>query len=118
MDKITHKMRLDYWMPIISKCHKSGMSVRAWCIQNNINEKKFYYWQRRIRGEAFKTLKRNESENQANFVQLPIHNNTLKSIPSFKPDIIIHIQDNVLEISNTVSEELLSKVLKVISDVK
>ena len=118
MDKITHEMRLKHWTPIISECRNSAVPVRAWCIQNNIDEKKFYYWQRRIREEAFDTLKKKESQNQTNFVKLSVHNDILKNIPSFKPDIIIHIGNNILELSNTVSEELLSKVLKVMSDVK
>jgi NAD-dependent DNA ligase len=34
MDKITHEMRI-------------------WCQQNCIDEKQFYYWQRRIRNQVF-----------------------------------------------------------------
>jgi putative transposase len=118
MDKITYEMRLMQWTQIIRECRSSGMSVRDWCIENNVGEKKFYYWQRRVRGEAFESLKKNEIQNQTNFVQLPIHNDSLKTVPSFKPDIVMHIGNNILELSNTVSEELLSKVLKVMSNVK
>ncbi len=118
MDKITHEMRLTHWKSIISECRNSGMSVRAWCIQNNIDEKRFYYWQRRVRGEVFESLKKNEFQNQSNFVQLSVQNDNLKNSPSFKPDIVMHIGNNILELSNTVSEELLSKVLKVMSNVK
>ncbi|MGC7873922.1 IS66 family insertion sequence element accessory protein TnpA [Desulfosporosinus sp. SYSU MS00001] len=118
MDKITHEMRLMQWTDIVRECRSSGMAVKAWCLENNINEKKFYYWQRRIRGEVFGTLKKTESQSQSNFVQLPVPADSSRNNPSFRPDMTIHIGNNVLELSNTVSEELLSKVLKVMSDVK
>ncbi|MDU5723925.1 MAG: hypothetical protein E6Z86_17575 [Clostridium butyricum] len=50
MDKSTYEMRLMKWAAIIKECRNSGMTVRAWCHENNINENKFYYWQRRVRG--------------------------------------------------------------------
>lgn len=118
MDKITHDMRLMQWIPIIRECRNSGMPVRTWCLENNVNEKRFYYWQRHVREEAFDTLKKTESQNQANFVQLPVPVDSARNSSFFKADMVVHIGNNVLELSNTVSEELLSKVLKVMSDVK
>lgn len=118
MDKITHEMRLIQWTPIIRECRSSDMTVRAWCLQNNVNEKQFYYWQRRVREKVSETLKKTESPSQPNFVQLQAPGDSSKSTFSFKTDMIIHIGNNVLELSNTVSEELLSKVLKVMWDVK
>lgn len=119
MDKITHEMRLMQWTPIIRECRNSGMAVKAWCLENNVNEKQFYYWQRRIREEAFDNLKKTESQNQANFVQLPpAPVDSSRNTSFFRADMIVHIGNNVLELSNTVSDELLSNVLKVISDVK
>ncbi|EHJ02127.1 hypothetical protein CDLVIII_5657 [Clostridium sp. DL-VIII] len=118
MDKTTHEMRLMHWTSIISECRSSGKGVRSWCNENNINEKQFYYWQRRVRGQVFKTLKNTESQKQINFVQLPVPIESSITTPSFKSDIVIHVGNNVLEISNTVSENLLSMVLKVMSNVK
>lgn len=118
MDKITHKMRLMQWTPIIRECRSSGLNVKSWCLKNNVNEKQFYYWQRRVREEVFNTLEKTESHIQPNFVQLSVPDDYSRSTSSFTADMIIHIGNNVLELSNTVSEELLSKVLKVMSNVK
>lgn len=41
MDKITHEMRLMQWVPIIRECRGSGMTVKAWCLENNVNENNF-----------------------------------------------------------------------------
>lgn len=118
MDKITHEMRLMQWSPIIRECRNSSMTVKSWCLENNINEKQFHYWQRRIREGAFETLKKAESQGRPNFVQLPVSADSLRNTSSFMADMVIHIGNNVLELSNTVSEELLTKVLKVMSNVK
>ena len=118
MDKITHEIRLKQWASVIRECHNSGMTVSSWCRENNVHEKQFYYWQRRVRVETYRTLEKTESEKQTNFVQLPVAIDSSKNSTSFMPDMVVHIGNNVLELSNTVSEELLSKVLKVMSNVK
>ena len=118
MDKITHEIRLKQWTSIIRECHTSGMTVKAWCLENDINEKQYYYWQRRVREETYNFLEKTEANRQTNFVQLPIAVDSSKNPTSFIADMVVHIDNNVLELSNTVSEELLSKVLKVMSNVK
>ena len=44
--------RLANWAARIMACRGSGMTVRAWCQENGISEKTYYYWQRRL----FQTL--------------------------------------------------------------
>lgn len=118
MDKITHEMRLIQWAPIIQNCHSSGMTIRSWCRENSVNVNQFHYWQRRIRGEVYESLKITEPQKQPKFVQLPVQVDSLRNTTTFKADMVIHIGNNVLELSNSVSEELMSNVLKVMSDVK
>lgn len=36
------------WAQRVSKCRSSGLTVRKWCEQHEINEKTYYYWQSRI----------------------------------------------------------------------
>ena len=40
--------RLENWTTRIMACRSSGMTVRAWCRENGLSEKTYYYWQRRI----------------------------------------------------------------------
>ncbi|WP_238903433.1 IS66 family insertion sequence element accessory protein TnpB [Clostridium sp. YIM B02506] len=119
MDKITHEMRLAQWTPIVRECRNSGRAIESWCIENNVNEKQFYYWQHRIREVAYCALEKTESKRPSNFVQLPVQAGSFsKNMSVFVADMRIHIGDNVLELSNTVSEELLSMVMRVMADVK
>lgn len=53
MEKITHQMRLQQWSKIISECLASGQNKTAWCRQNGISDKKFFYWQKILRREAY-----------------------------------------------------------------
>ena len=40
--------RLENWTARIMACRSSGMTVRAWCRENGLSEKTYYYWQRRL----------------------------------------------------------------------
>ena len=40
--------RLENWTTRIMACRSSGMTVRAWCRENGLSEKTYYYWQRRL----------------------------------------------------------------------
>ena len=40
--------RVQMWAERIAECRGSGKSVRAWCKENGISEKTYYYWQRRL----------------------------------------------------------------------
>ena len=44
--------RLENWTARIMACRSSGMTVRAWCQENGLSEKTYYYWQKRL----FQTL--------------------------------------------------------------
>lgn len=105
-----HQYRLQTWAPIVRNCKSSGMTVRAWCEENDVNEKQFYYWQRRVREELLQSVAVQSSQ-QSGFYQIPDHsvNNS-----AFKPDMVLNIGSLRMELSNTVSSELLSKVMKVI----
>ena len=50
--KVTREYRSSQWAECIKAFRNSGMTIRAWCEENNIGEKAFYYWQRKFRKEA------------------------------------------------------------------
>ena len=49
MDTTTAENRYQRWVQVIQDWSNSGLSKRDYCQQNAINEKQFYYYQRRIR---------------------------------------------------------------------
>ena len=48
---MAHEVRLAKWKAYIVQCqlHIIGQSIKNWCRQNDVNEKRYYYWLRRIR---------------------------------------------------------------------
>lgn len=49
MDGKTVGIRYQQWVQVIQDWSNSGLSKRDYCQQNGIDEKKLYYYQRRIR---------------------------------------------------------------------
>ena len=49
MDATTAEIRYQRWVQVILDWSNSGLSKRDYCQQNAIDEKQFYYYQRRIR---------------------------------------------------------------------
>ena len=49
MDTKTAEIRYQRWVQVIQDWNNSGLSKRDYCQQNAIDEKQFYYYQRRIR---------------------------------------------------------------------
>lgn len=58
MDKITHEVRLANWKTIVEQCSAwpHGTTVKQGLAANDINEKTYYYWLRRVRREAYSQL--------------------------------------------------------------
>ena len=118
MDRITHKVRCEQWTKIIKECLASGMNKTAWCREHGISDKSFFYWQRRLREEAYISTVDSSSlpavsapaESSVDFVELRLPEQSAVSSASFRPDVIIRKDSFSLEISNTASAELLSRI--------
>ena len=121
MDKITHKVRREQWLGIINECLASGMSKTAWCKEHGISDKTFFYWQRKLREDAYisaiesQTLPAVKDTNlptgsPIDFVEVKIQEQPSAVSDVFRPDIIIRKNSFSLEISNTASAELLSRI--------
>ena len=50
--------RVQLWAERIAECRSSGKSVRAWCRENEISEKTYYYWQKRLYQQMVSTAER------------------------------------------------------------
>ena len=51
-----HAALLQEWSSKIAECRSSGMSVRAWCAEQGIPIKTYYYWEKRFVTEATQQL--------------------------------------------------------------
>lgn len=63
IQKVTREYRASRWAEIIKECRNSGETIKAWCEKQGINEKSFYYWQRRFREKACQVLEQSDTPN-------------------------------------------------------
>lgn len=112
--ELKHQHQLKTWTPIIQKCKNSGMTVKDWCVENDINEKRFYYWQRRVREEVLAPAMTTH-EVAPTFIKIPDY--TPKVTTDFQPDMVLNYGSLRLELKNSVTSELLDKVVQVIRHV-
>ena len=96
------------------ECRSSGKSIAAWCEENGINIKTYYFWQKRVWDKETQTLipveKNQLSQTQA--VQFAQVNLGMDS--SSDPDIVIRNDTWTVEIRNSASPVLLSTVLQAV----
>ena len=46
--ELKHRAKLQEWSARIQDCRSSGLSVRAWCRQEEINAATYYRWEREL----------------------------------------------------------------------
>jgi putative transposase len=127
MDQITHSVRRSNWLGIIKQCQErpEGITVRQWLSDNGIKEKSYYYWLRKFRKEAYEKMQAVPSETrltEIEFIELPIPAKSLRGNGSSdeahgsdKPVAVIRTGGLAIELSNDISEVLLTRILKEVS---
>ena len=128
MDQITHTVRRSMWQDILLQCQNRpyGMSAKQWMIENNINEKTYYYWQRKLRKESFKDhssdmgeLPPLKSREELSFIELTKPKNRMQSEEQntiVHPAAILKTDSLTIAIINDISDPLLSRILREVSN--
>ena len=120
MDKITHEIRLSNWKTVIEQCslRPEGQTVKQWLADNGINEKTYYYWQRRVRKEVFGQSGlpqpiENPKADPVSFAEIPVMpvqaETSLET--SFQADAVIRTRNTTIGLSNSISDHLLERII-------
>lgn len=112
MDHMTHAMRHAYWMRIISECNQSGMKKAQWCTEHEVDIKAFYRWHRKLRTETYEiAVQKMPSIDTGN---VPMITELKKPAPSKDTaSVTVHVGNATIEIQETVSDEFLARLVKV-----
>ena len=121
MDKITHEVRLANWKTIVEQCtdRPQGTTVKQWLADNDINEKTYYYWLRRVRREVYSQLNAglpsviSQDKPAVSFAEIPMKDAEDQVFDPFKADAVLRSGPLVIGISNSISDRLLEKILEV-----
>ncbi|MDD6283164.1 MAG: IS66 family insertion sequence element accessory protein TnpB [Oribacterium sp.] len=126
MDQSTHEVRLAHWKEVVAQCQSrpEGMTAKDWMKENGIIEKQYYYWQRRIRSEAYEEMKRrslpdkavSDQRTEMVFAEIPVQKEPSPedSVQEFRPDAVIRIGSVAVALSNSASEELIAGIIKAV----
>ena len=125
MDQSTHNIRRANWLNIVNQCQSrpSDMSVKQWLAENDIKEKAYYYWLRKFRKEAYNQMQLPAVSTKPDVtfteVTMPIVATSIENIPqaASPSSVVAVIKCNglTIELSNEISEGLLSHLLQEVS---
>ncbi|MBR1736938.1 MAG: hypothetical protein IJ736_07985, partial [Firmicutes bacterium] len=110
MNKIRETKRcinLKNWKEEIESQISSGLSVKEWCLQNNINQKSYYYHLRKVR-EASIEIK----EKQEIIAVTEINKSISENKPSVDPTVIIRKEGIEIEIFGSTSAQMIQFLLQ------
>lgn len=124
MDKITHEVRMAQWKEIICQCQArpEGQSQAAWMAENGISSKQYYYWQRRIRREAYAEMPGGSlpatrpEKKPVTFAEIPIPQQPSPTAGAcqFQPDAVICLGNVTVAVANSASGELLQNITQAV----
>ena len=129
MDKETRNMKLAYWAGIIREAKSSGMSISKWCTVNQISNRKFYYWHKKVMHDTYMSaVESGLLPDTANANDIKSSDQNLPAVPDFAelsvPDkipareqcwdsgISIKWGDFTIAIKQHFSEEDLTRVMR------
>ena len=122
MDNTTHEMRLAGWKQIIENCQArpDGQTVKQWLAEQGIQEKNYYYWLRKVRKTTYELMTKEQapvsSPSGLSFAEIPMRRTVTPAGPS-QPDVVIQKGRLRIELNNSISDELLVRILETISHV-
>ena len=123
-------MQKTYWRNIIKACGQrpAGQSAKKWMDENGICEQIYYHWQRKVRQQAYDQMKEKEmlpsvtEKAEVSFAEIPYTPAVgREDIPGVSevgrtPAAVIRTSAMSIEISNQISESLLSRILREVSN--
>ena len=140
MDRSAYEGRQEHWRRVVAECNSSGICKTAWCRQNGVSIKSFYYWQRKFRDEP--TVARDSSSlpatacketgaclsgtnTRAIFVDMTEKLYTpqnsqdeftpVRSPEPFPPELVIHANGLQVYVCGNIQARTLETVMKVVS---
>ena len=111
MDQLTNNIRNQQWLQMVRDQKQSGMTVEAWCRDNNISKHAFYYRQHKLREEAGTVLSRFVEVQAPQASSYPDQ----KYLDNINSAASVTCGNVVIGLSNQASEELICRIVRVLN---
>ena len=123
MDQSTNEIRLANWKAIINECQSrpTDQTKKQWLKEHDVPIKSYYYWLRKIRQSAYDELSQTLPAVQERnvpapaFVEIPAEAVLQDTAPA-TPAITIRTGRSTIEISSSVPESTILKLVKAVSN--
>ena len=121
MDQCTHEMRGNRWLQIIQACERrpTYQSKTEWLRENGVPESSYYNQLRRLRSELSTQIKQSlpleQKPAETSFVELPpdmLHSTSVSNVEG--DSIQLKIGSSEIIISDSISDEFLTRILKAV----
>ena len=109
------EFRLRQWTKVIQECQASNLTVKAWCKQNNINIKSYYYWLKKIRLKACQATEIQPPAIKQDIV--PLQLNLQPGSSSVNPVVTIHLGSTSIDIAEGTSQATVETVLRALKNI-
>lgn len=112
MDQVSYvksKVTFEHWEKVIEDCQGSGKTNIAYCEENGINIKSYYYWLRKIRKQACKNIEYKLSADESKCEFAPVQ--PIVSYQHVTPTIKLQIGRISIEVEDGMSQETIINVL-------
>jgi hypothetical protein len=107
------QMHMQEWAKLIETRQDSGLSIKAWCQQNNLPESRYYYYLKKLRLAACGSLPA-ESRDGSQFALVPNHARVSNPIVTSRSNIRITLSNAVVEIGEGADEAQVKFTLEVL----
>ena len=108
IEEVVQSQRLNEWVRMVQACRNSGKSVSAWCAENDINEKTYYYRQRKVCAALPANCETHPVESQIAFAEVPpVWNGSVS-----KSAITVRMSGAEIEIPNGADPRMVEIVLR------
>ena len=111
--ELTTNYQMQRWMDIIRDCKASNLTVAQYCELNGLSRPSYYYWFAKIREAA---LEAQQAVDEPRFVELSAPE-TETTVVTQSTTATIKVGAASIEISESISDEMLLRILKVVSHV-
>ncbi len=86
------------WKKAVLSQQKSGLSIAAWCKQNNVSDSKFYYWRDKLFSkcmdrESFVEIKDRKLAAKQSGVTIECHGFLIHLSSNFDPHVLMSCMD-------------------------
>ncbi len=111
--KVKNQMRMQEWAKLVEAREESGLSIKQWCKQNDLQEAQYYYYLRKLRLAACENLPV-ETSKDLQFTLVPNPVRDISSVSSEQSNIKITFPSAIVEIGHEADEAQIRLKLEVL----